>query len=192
MKIVASRSWIVGLGVVLSVMVGCGSGATSEADNQQLDQGSEAKEADNNETETTQTPDPIVAGYSMGEGILIETRSDGTKRAWVNTRGSECLIYRIAQHPGTTIVGGGMAHCEGLNFGGIDSWRMPTEEEALYLMAHANEGQKRLIYPDDNPRCLFMATDTSGRFVYTTNSQNIGAFTEESRQTAGIRCVADQ
>jgi hypothetical protein len=179
--------WIVGVGIVFGMLVGCGSGTDNQADSE-----SEAPRAENNETNSTSNPDPVVVGYSSGEGVLIETRSDGTKRAWVNTRGRECLIYRIAQHPGTTIVGGGKAHCEGLNFAGIDNWRMPTEEEAVYLMAHANEGERRLIYPDDNPNCQFMATDRSGRFVYTTNNPNTGAFSEESRQTAGIRCVANQ
>ncbi len=194
-------SIMIGMGLGLLLFGGCGSGAsdTTASDGTTQQNTNENNNTDNNDS------DPVIAGYSTGNGVLIETRSNGTKRTWVNTQGTECLIYRIAQHPGTTILEGGTAHCQSLatqNYAGINTWRMPNEEEAVYLMAHANEGVTRLIYPDDNPNCQFMATTSSvagneGRFVYTTNNPNNGAFNNfdvegKVRTTAGIRCVADQ
>ncbi len=176
-------SIMIGIGLALSLFSGCGSGSTDtvkvEDDN---------TTTPNNENNNT---DPITVGYVSGAGVLIETKSDGTKRAWVNDTSTACLIYRIAQRGGT-ILAGGTAHCEGLNHGGITTWRMPTEDEAVYLMAHANENSTMLVYPDDNPNCQFMATSTEGRYVYTTNNPSTGAFDDATRGTAGIRCVSDQ
>ncbi len=199
--------------LVSTLFWGCGS--TSDEGGQ-----TQAPQNENNGSGNSGT-NPVVAGYSAGSGILIETRSDGTKRAWVNTTGTQCLIYRLSQHPGTTILDGGNAYCQGLVYAGIDSWRMPTEEEAVYLMAHvpvntaadqssvatSNKDANFIIYPNDNPDCRFMATTSSvagneGRYVYTTNSTSAnaalkGAFNNfdvqgKERTTAGIRCVADQ
>ena len=191
MKLGRERTIMIGTGLAFLLLAGCGSGtddksatqgSASQEDNSSVGEGEDNQNDENN----------ISVGYESRSGVLVETKADGTKLAWVNTRGTECLIYRLADHPGTTIVGGGGTHCEGLNFAGISTWRMPTESEAVYLMAHANENETRLIYPDDNPTCLFMATDTTDHFVYTTNHANVGAFTDTSRGTAGIRCVAIQ
>ena len=192
-------SIMIGIGLSIALMNGCGSGSTDNTTGQQTPNENNDSVPENNSS------NPVVAGYTAGNGVLFETKSDGTKRAWVNARGTECLIYRLTQHPGTTILGGGEAHCQSLatqNYAGIATWRMPNEDEAVYLMAHANDGATRLIYPDDNPNCQFMATTSSvagndGRFVYTTNNPNSGAFNNfdvqgKERTTAGIRCVADQ
>jgi len=190
--------------LTMALFGGCGGGSTTNKDdntsgNQQPDNQNNTTNNDsntsndNNTTNNDNNNDPVVAGYAAGNGVLVETRSDGTKRAWVNATSTACLIYRIAQHPGTTILEGGTAHCDGLNHGGITTWRMPTEAEAVYVMANVSTtGADRIIYPSDNPNCQYMATNTSGRFVYTTNNANTGAFTEENRGVAGIRCVADQ
>ena len=173
---------MISIGLALALLGGCGSGST---DDPVVEDDSSIVNDENNET------DLIVAGYVTGTGILVETKSDGTKLAWVNDRGAACLIYRISQRGGT-ILGGGTEHCESLNHGGITEWRMPREDEAVYLMANANEGETRLIYPDDNPNCQFMATSTEGHYVYTTNNPSAGAFDEPTRGTAGIRCVSEQ
>jgi len=188
----------VGLALVL---LGCGSGSSDNDTENQT--GTPAADNNTSDNDTSgggdDTNNTVVAGYTSSTGVLIETKSDGTKLAWVNTTGTACLIYRIANEGGT-IVGGGTAHCEGLDYGGITTWRMPTEAEAVYFMENAplnpsgerNIDAQYLIYPDNNPTCLFMATSTSDRYVYTTNHTSTGAFTDAARGTAGIRCVADQ
>ena len=195
------------VGLVLALLAGCGSGAsdTKAADNS----GVVADDNNNTPNNENNNTDPVVVGYVAGNGVLngvlIETKSDGTKLAWVNDTSTACLIYRIAQRGGT-ILDGGRTHCEGLDHGGITTWRMPTEDEAVYLMAHvpvnqnadqsnqatSNKDANFIIYPDDNPNCQFMATTTAGRYVYTTNNSNTGAFDDAARGTAGIRCVANQ
>ncbi len=149
---------------------------------------------------TTTDEEEIAVGYTTGEGILIETKADGTKRAWVNTRTEDCLIYRPKQQGGGHVYEGGKKHCESLNtkkYANITSWRLPEEEEAVYIMAHAT-AEDGLLYPDDNPNCYYMATNTKYRYVYSTayTTQHIydptGAFTDEKKSIAGIRCVADQ
>ena len=196
------KSILISLGLSIIFLSGCGSGSTTNT-TQDLNQSSN----DNNlETNASNNNNPVVASYTAGNGTLIETRSDGTKRVWVNNTTTACLIYRLSQHPNTTILGGGRAHCENLNslkYGTIKTWRIPTEDEAVYLMSHVSiNGKDRIIYPDDNPNCQFMATTSSvdgpeGRFVYTTNNPHTGAFNNfdiqgKIRTTAGIRCVADQ
>lgn len=191
---VTSIMMSVGVGLML---LGCGSGSdddTAQPAGEDIQTPADGNNtgSENNNTNEDNTTDPIVVGYTAGDGVIIETKSDGTKLAWVNATGTACLIYRIAQRGGT-ILGGGTAHCEGLEHGGITTWRMPTEEEAVYLMANVSTtGEERIIYPDDNPNCQFMATSTDGRYVYTTNNPNTGAFTDADRGTAGIRCVAEQ
>lgn len=192
-------SIMISIGLALALLGGCGSGTT---DDKKIDDGNSALNDDangapnsennnSNPTGENNDTDPVVAGYVSNTGVLIETKSDGTKLAWVNDTGTACLIYRIAQRGGT-ILAGGTAHCEGLKHGGIDTWRMATEDEAVYLMENANTGETRLIYPDDNPNCQFMATSTGGRYVHTTNNPSTGTFDEPTRRTAGIRCVANQ
>lgn len=216
---------IIGIGLSAILMSGCGGGGTSNETQESAQDTSQDMYQDitqstdqdtvqevNQDTvqDVNQTSDDnndsIVAGYAAGDGILIETRSDGTKRAWVNSRTNACLIYRLSEHPGTTILEGGRAHCADLNnlkYAGITTWRMPDEDEAVYLMSHVSTtGNDRIIYPDNNPNCQYMATTSSvdgreGRFVYTTNNPNQGAFNNfdvqgKTRTTAGIRCVADQ
>ncbi len=197
------KSVLISLGFSIIFFAGCGNGSTTnimQGTNQSLN------ENDNLDINTSNNNNPVVPGYTAGNGILIETRSDGTKRAWVNNTTTACLIYRLSQHPGTTILDGGRAHCKNLNsleYGGITTWRMPDEDEAVYLMSHVSvTGKDRIIYPDDNPNCQFMVTTNSvdgseGRFVYTTNNPATGAFNNfdvqgKIRTTAGIRCVADQ
>jgi len=184
-------SIMISVGLALALLGGCGSGSTEDSGTSEDNSVVNGENNDTTPTEENNQTDPVVAGYVVGTGVLVETKSDGTKLAWVNDTGTACLIYRIAQRGGT-ILAGGTAHCEGLTHGGIDTWRMPSEDEAVYLMENANAGETRLIYPDDNPNCQFMATSTDGRYVYTTNNPNTGAFDEPTRGTAGIRCVADQ
>jgi hypothetical protein len=200
---------LVSLGLSLVLFSGCGSSTSMSDDNKSVEADKnhtneqENTTEKNDDTNTSDDNKSVVAGYESKSGILIETKSDGTKLAWVNTTGSDCLIYRIADR-GSNIADGGEVHCQSLaskKYAGIDGWRMPTVDEAVYAMAHVSTtGENKIIYPDDNPNCLFMATSDSkdskgSKFVYTTNSMkvgNSGFFSDSSRTVAGIRCVANQ
>ncbi len=215
MKLSKNISTIIGLGIILFIGTGCGSDSTDTVKkdvNNEINNGSQPKSdlsdiiKESNKTNIIDNPienniskdiTPVAVGYSAEEGILIETKADGTKRAWVNTRGEDCLVYRPVQNNGVDISIGSKKHCESLNekkYANITSWRLPTEDEVVYLMANAElNGTNKIIYPDDNPNCLFMATDTIHRYVYTTNyKDDQGAFTDEGKTIAGVRCVADQ
>jgi hypothetical protein len=228
MKLGQKSTILMSIGLTLALLGGCGGGGGSDEKSGSEssntgdggagagnEAGSDAGAGTGNESSTgaggtANGNDNITADYLAGTGVLVETKSDGTKLAWVNDTSTACLIYRIRDRGGNH-VDGGAAHCQSLNrqnFGSINAWRMPTEAEAVYLMAHVSTmGNNRIIYPDDNPNCQFMATTESvpgnaGRYVYTTNStasnaQLIGAFNNfdvqgKVRTTAGIRCVATQ
>ena len=169
--------------LTMALFGGCGGGSTTNKDdntsgNQQPDNQNNTTNNDsntsndNNTTNNDNNNDPVVAGYAAGNGVLVETRSDGTKRAWVNATSTACLIHRLVDHPGTTILSGGIAHCDSLNtqsYAQITTWRLPTVEEAVNLMDNVStKGTDKIIYPDNNPGCKFMATNTNERFVYTT------------------------
>jgi 6-phosphogluconolactonase (cycloisomerase 2 family) len=194
------KSFIVSLVgfILIFLFIGCGGESDKST---QIDKYTNIDKTQDNSDETNQTDDqnntqPI---YRQNGKTLIEIRADTTKRAWVNSTSKDCLIYRI-RDLGGNIADGGADHCQNLNnrnFEGITSWRMPTVEEALYLMSHVSvEGENSIIYPNDNPNCLYMATDKSNHqngdiYVYTTNHQNSGSFVDQNRKVAGIRCVAD-
>jgi hypothetical protein len=221
MKLSQKSIIMMSVGLTLALLGGCGGGGGSDeksgSDSSTGDSsagGGLAADTENESSAGTGGTDSgnnnITVGYVAGNGVLIETKSDGTKLAWVNDTSTACLIYRIRDRGGNH-VDGGAAHCRSLNsqnFGSINTWRMPTEAEAVYLMANVSTtGNNRIIYPTDNPGCQFMATTESvpgnaGRYVYTTNStannaQLVGAFNNfdvqgKVRTTAGIRCVATQ
>jgi len=179
------------------------SNSSNQSNNKTQNQESNQNNANNtNNTNNTnnQNQDKLVASYEKNSNTLIETLSNGTKRVWINSRSNACLIYRIKDRGGN-IADGGKAHCESLSqqaYEGITNWRMPTPDEASFFMK--NVDIDKIVYPDDNPYCLFMATSDSkdslgSKFVYTTNnsSDKVGdIFSDPNRKTAGVRCVADQ
>ena len=196
------------------LLANCGGNDKSSSDtqrttNKENPQSSNSSNQSNNETQNqesnqnntnNQNQDKLVASYEKNSNTLIETLSNGTKRVWVNSRSNACLIYRIKDRGGN-IADGGKAHCESLSqqaYEGITNWRMPTPDEASFLIK--NVDRDKIIYPDDNPHCLFMATSDSkdslgSKFVYTTNNSpdKVGdIFSDQNRKVAGVRCVADQ
>jgi hypothetical protein len=212
MKLNKNILFVVSLGVILGAGCGSSSGGGDKKQNvvdinktQEINKTKEivsdinATIEDNATLENNSTKDIISVGYTTEEGILIETKADGTKRAWVNTRSEDCLIYRPFQQGGGNVYDGGKQHCENLNakkYANITSWRMPEEDEAVYTMANVT-AEDGILYPDDNPNCYYMATNTKHRYVYSTAytskySDHSGAFTDEGKTIAGIRCVADQ
>ncbi len=136
--------------------------------------------------------------YTAATDILIEKY--GSKNlSWVNATGTACLKYKITG--GVSIYDRGVQYCSNLILGGIDTWRLPTEDETIHFMANVpvnpnanqnsnpNSNPQFLIYPDDGQTCLFMASKNSKNFnyVYTTNDDRNGSFNEPNRQTAGIK-----
>ncbi len=137
------------------------------------------------------------SAYEQNGDILIETRSDGSKLAWINTQKDNlCKISRPEGRDGT-VHDEAKRHCLNLNVGGISTWRLPTESEARYLMKNASN---HLLFPASNPNCAYMTVVGDAKFVYTTSPWNrdrskVGASFQSSKRdhaTAGIRCVADQ
>ncbi len=189
-------SIMIGVGLAVALLVGCGSGAndsntTKASEDEVTDDGNNTKDENNN-------TDSVVAGYVAGNGVLFETKSNGDKLVWVNTtRDDVCKISRSTERTGT-VYADGVAHCENLNYAGITTWRLPSVSEAQSLMKRENKSI--LIFPTSNPNCAIMTTNRENTFVYTTSDWNIrdgnpvgGAFEDMARnnKTAGIRCVAD-
>jgi hypothetical protein len=184
----------------LVLLNACGSGGNSNKDTNLT--GEDNLQKDDNDNEDN---NDIIVGYTAGDEVIIETKSDGTKLAWVNSTGDACLVYRVGENGNTPILEGGTNYCNDLNFSNIDTWRLPTVEEAVYFMNNVpinpnadqgggtpNTDVNFIIYPNSGLTCLFMATTTNQQYVYTTNHDNNGSFSSATRATAGIRCVANQ
>ena len=183
---------MIGIGLVLALFFGCGSGAKSN---------DKAHEdiffGDDNSTPASENnmTDTLV----IGSGILVETIA-GKTITWVNSTSDDlCKVSRSNNRTGT-VYQDGIGHCQGLsaqNYAGINSWRLPTVSEAKNLMKVENK--TLLLFPESNPDCAIMATDRENTFVYTTSDWNSrdnnpigGEFIdiERNSKTAGIRCVA--
>ncbi len=194
-------SIMISVGLILTLLGGCGSGSTD--DKKAEDNGAVVND-DTNGTPNGDNSDinPIGSasdGLVAGNGVLVETKG-GVVLTWVNSTGDEfCKISRSTSRAGT-VYQDGVAHCQALasqTYASISSWRLPTESEAKNLMKLENKNL--LLFPTSNPNCAIMTTSSENTFVYTTSDWNIrdnnpvgGEFIDASRndKTAGIRCVA--
>jgi hypothetical protein len=192
---------LVSLGLSIVLFSGCGSSSSSDGDTNTTKEDDkkateENNETQNNSTSNDDTKEKIVVGYATREGVLIETKSDGTKLAWVNTSADVCKVSREESREPKfdTVYQDAKDHCQNLSYKDITTWRVPTVEEAVYLMQ--NVDKSKLLYPSSNVTCQFMATDKEATFVKTTNTNSKGqSFEDQVRnreKAAGIRCVANQ
>ncbi len=174
---------------------GCGGNNNTANNNQDA-----VIKTDNNEGANQNEDINYTLSYEADDGVLIE-KYGNKDLTWVNSTGTICLKYRISNN--ISIYNKGLDYCNNLEFAGINTWRLPTQEEAIHFMNNVpinpnanqninpNQDKNYLIYPDNGATCLFMATENSKDYyyVYTTNHENNGSFYAQNRQTAGIRCV---
>jgi len=201
------------LTLVLFVFSACGGNGSDEksttapADNNLSILSENNNTTINNSENNTSQPQPIVVGYTAGENTLIETKSDGTKLAWVNSTGTACLVYHLGD-TSKSIYDRGVEYCSSLVYSGLDTWRLPTVDESIYFMSHVpvdkskqsgerntNTDVNYIIYPSNGLSCQYMATATEDTYAFTTN--NIarlpeGSWVKTDQGASGIRCVANQ
>jgi len=133
------------------------------------------------------------------DGVLIESLENGKNLYWVNSRADVCKISRPEDRD-STVYDDAQKHCQKLSnehYASISTWRVPTLKEASHLMS--NVDLDKILYPDSNPNCAIMATDSENTFVYTTSSWNssesVGKSfisSERNNKVAGIRCVSGE
>ena len=193
---------LVSLGLSIALFSGCGSSSSSDVDTNTTKEVDKKATEENNETQNHSTSNDdikenIIVGYDATRvGLLIETKSDGTKLAWVNTSADVCKVSREESREPKfdTVYQDAKDHCQNLSYKDITTWRVPTVEEAVYLMQ--NVDKSKLLYPSSNVTCQFMATEKESTFVKTTNTNSTGqSFEDQVRnkeKAAGIRCVANQ
>ncbi len=74
----------------------------------------------------------ISASYQYLQDTLIESRSDGSKRAWINTTSEACKVLRKGD-----LLQKAKVHCRAFSqeaYAAITNWRVPTPFEAGFLM----------------------------------------------------------
>lgn len=184
-------SIMIGISLVWTLAVGCGSGV----DDTKKVEGALVAD-DKNETPNSENNGTLAITYEQGSGVLLEKLDGQDHLVWVNTSDDGiCKISRSASRTSTAYADA-QEHCQNLIHAGFTNWRVPTVTEAESLMQLENKSI--LIYPTSNPNCAIMITDRENTFVYTTSDWNtqeiVGTkFVDSQRnaQTAGIRCVAN-
>jgi len=190
---------MVTISLFLIYMDGCGSSSDSERVTQSLNnQSNEISENNNSNTEGSKSQSHTLS-YKKADGLLIESLENGKNLYWVNSRSDVCKISR-PEDRSSSVYDDAQKHCQKLsneNYASISTWRVPTLKEASHLMS--NVDLDKILYPDSNPNCAIMATDSENTFVYTTSSWNssesVGKSfisSERNNKVAGIRCVSGE